>query len=210
MVPLQAAAPLVRRALIALLALLALLACRPAGVINSGETVPGPWEIRTGSVGPFTLGAAIPAAHLDGAEAAYFARYIADGQPFEGFTFDGVDVAIRGGPFAAWDRRQGPGDPPVAALREEAVRRARGGAKVSWLLVRGEAHRTAQGPGVGSSLAELEAAWGDAGLRALPPTYGDDLCSAQPPALPGVSFVFASCDAAGAGAPVLRVDVWSD
>lgn len=172
--------------------------------------MPGPWEIRTGSVGPFALGSAIPDAHLEGAEAHYFARYIADGQPFEGFSFDGVDVAIEGGPFAAWDRKKGPGEPPVDDLRDDAVKKARKGAKVSWILVRGETHRTATGIGVGSSLLDVLEAIGEAAVRPLPPTFGDDLCSARPHALPGVSFVFESCDAAGDGARVLRVDVWSD
>lgn len=174
--------------------------------------MPGPWEIREGAVGPVALDAPLPDALIEGAEEHYFARYIADGQPFEGFAFSeqGVDVAIDGGPFAAWDRRAGPGEPPTDELRESAAKKAGRGAKVSAILVRSEAARTVGGAGVGSTLAELEAAHGEAKVRPLPPTFGDDLCSVRVDALPGVSFVFGSCDAAKEGASVLRVDLWGE
>ena len=195
--------------LLGLLAL-ALVACRPpADTRTSGEIVTGPWEIREGAVGPVTVDAPLPAALLEGAGERYFARYIADGQPFEGFSFaeQGVDVAISGGPFAAWDRRSGPGEPPTDELRDAAARKARG-AKVSAIVVRGDAARTGAGAGAGSTLTELQDAHGEAKLRPLPPTFGDDLCSAWVDGLPGVSFVFASCDAAREGEPILRVDLW--
>jgi hypothetical protein len=199
-------------AVVALLAV-ALLAVGVLGcpkTPSTGATVTGPWEIRDGAVGPFTLGAALPAELLDGAEQAYFARYIADGVPQEGFTLDGVDVAIAGGPFAAWDKRADSGDPPLDELRGPAVDKARRGARIVAVLVQGDGPRTAAGAGVGSTLAELEAAHGAAKLRPLPPTLGGDRCSVRLDALPGAGFVFGSCDAAREGAQVLRVDLWRD
>ncbi|MCP4873245.1 MAG: hypothetical protein GY898_31515 [Proteobacteria bacterium] len=170
----------------------------------------GPWVIHEGGVGGLTVGGPIPSGLLGDAEDRYFARYIADGQPFEGFVFDDppLMVGVRG-PWTAFARSHGLMDPPAARFRGPATRKARAGLPVRVILIDDPALRTAGGVGVGSTLAELEAAHGAPNLRNLPPTLGDDGCSAELAALPGVSFVFATCDAARDGEAVVRVDVWA-
>jgi hypothetical protein len=88
----------------------------------------------------------------------------------------------------------------VKALRE--------GARVRAVLVHGPGPVTGAGVGVGSRLEALKAAYPDLDLHPVPPTLGGDECVAESAALKNVRFLFASCDAARSGAPVVRVDVW--
>lgn len=167
------------------------------------------WTIESGRVGRIVLGSALPDVLPADAEDRYFARYINDGQPHEGFRLDvpGLDVAMVGGPFAVYLDSHGYGEPPLDRLKTKAVRAARSGQLVSTVHVRDAAVRTAAGTGVGSTLAELRAAHGEMKVRPVPPSLGDDACVADSPALPGVWFVFLTCDGAEAGHTVSRVDL---
>ena len=64
--------------------------------------------------------------------------------------------------------------------------------------------RTAQGAGLGSSLAELISAHGDYTLHPIPEPYR---CSVELKNLPGVYFQFSACEAACAGGKVKRVTI---
>lgn len=187
--------------------LLGLAGCKH--VQTTGASVAGPWIIDEGGVGALRLGAAIPAALLDDAEQRFVARFIADGVLLEGFELEEppLTVVLPTRMFARYDGEHGAAQPLVDQLRDQAVRRARAGAKISSVIISSDQLRTAAGVGVGSSHAELEAAYPAVKLRPLPPTMGDDMCSARVDGLPGVGFMFTTCDAAREGAPVIRVDV---
>ena len=176
------------------------------------EPVANAWIVDSGGVGPVRLGHALPRALLPaGVGSRYFARYIADFQPTEGFEFDTppVRVFLARGPFArkACSKTV---EPAPEAYRDAAVRAARRGAKVDLVMVVGPGPATAEGIGVGTGLAELRDAYRDLEVNPVPPTLGRDECMAMTRRLPGVYFAFESCDAARAGSPVVRVDVWRD
>lgn len=80
-------------------------------------------------------------------------------------------------------------------------------AKVRTIMVRGAGPATVPGVGVGSTLAELHAAYADLRWRPTPETLGNDVCVSYTASLPGVWFVFETCDKATHGARVTRVDI---
>lgn len=175
------------------------------------ESVPVAWNIEVGRVGPIELGKPLPDVLLArDLAASYTARYIADGQPLDGFRFDDppLTLVIANGPFAALDATGHQGPPPVDTLREPGVAHARAGALVKAVMIHAAGPATQAGLGVGSTLADLEAGYGDVRLAPLPETLGGDLCVARSKANPGISFVFESCKKAKAGDPVKRVDLW--
>jgi hypothetical protein len=178
-----------------------------------GASVGAGFTIAAGKVGPVRLGEPLPKELLgDGAALRYFARYVADGRVFEGFALENpaLEAGIAGGPLSRHVKIHGVVEPPVDSLREAGVKAARQGARVDGIVIRNADLRTESGLGVGSTLAEIEAAHGKAARLPAPPTFGDDLCNVRVEALPGVSFVFASCAAAESGAPAIRVDLWSE
>jgi hypothetical protein len=193
------------------LAMLLLAACS-GGARSASEQAdpavrsPEAWQIRSGAVGSIELGKPLPDA-LKSAdlERRYVARFVADAQPFEGFRYDDppVTVGITGGPFTASE-----GELPIDRCRGPATAAARNGAAVRSIRVHGPGPATATAAGVGSTLAQLRAAYADLSLQVVPPTLGSDECVADTPSLPDVHFVFASCERAETGDPVARVDLW--
>lgn len=187
----------------------------PTVVKSSPEPMPDTWIITTGAVGPIALGQPLPAALLtDDLARRYVAAYIADGVAMEGFRFDvpPLTAMIEGGPFTALDRVGVDGPPPVDQLRVRGAAAGKAGAKVTMILVHGAGPVTAAGVGVGADLPALRAAYADLRLYPRPPTRedeGDDLCVARAKSLPGVGFVFTTCNHANAGERVKRVDLWT-
>jgi hypothetical protein len=184
------------------LALLLVAACSGGGRPARG----GAWKIRSGAVGSVELGKPLPDALTPAdLERRYVARFIADAQPSEGFRYDDPPLtACIEGPFAASG-----GEQPIDLCRAPAADAARRGAAVYAIRIHGRGPITEAGAGVGSTLAQLRAAYADLSFRAVPPTLGRDECVATSPSLPGVYFLFPSCKQAVTGAAVTRVDLRS-
>ena len=169
------------------------------------------WAIQEGRVGPVEIGKRLPDELLgDDLAAHYVARYIADGQPIDAFVYETPPVLIilASGPFRTQVENTGEFvKPAVDALRAQAATAARRGAKVQAIMIRGAGPTTEAGIGVGSTLAQLQAAYADLRLVPFPETLGGDTCRASTKLLPGIGFMFATCSKAKNGAPVTRLDI---
>jgi hypothetical protein len=138
------------------------------------------WTIDSARIGGLELGATVPRALLETGEA--YEGHFADGLPDRGIRTVNPKMQI--------------------ALGE--------GEQILRMHLWGTQPRTAAGIGVGSTLAELRAAYPDATTRSIPPTLGEDLCNASTSALPDVYFHFRDCSAAEAGEAIIRIDMWRD
>ena len=175
------------------------------------------WRITPGRVGPLEVGKPLPALLLRRDLAAHYAAaYIADAQAVDTFGFDDppVTIILASQTFAEFERRgdstaTGPG-PATTRLRDKAAEAARRGAIVTRVMIRSAGPATETGLGVGSTLEQLQRAYADLKLQALPPTLGADQCVAVARSFPRVGFVFTNCSKAKQGEPVKRVDLWHD
>lgn len=172
---------------------------------------PNQWVIGSEGVGPIQLGGPLPRELLTpDLDSRYVARYIADGQPFEGYRLEQppLTVAIEGGPFAKWAEKEPADKVNPDPFRAAAGKAARAGARVRMIVVHGPGPATPAGIGVGSDLQALKAAYADIKVRSVPGTFGKDEAVGMSAALKNVHFVFRSRKAAEAGEKVLRIDIW--
>lgn len=170
-------------------------------------------------VGTLRLGRPIPPPYLRPAvkpERTYVLGFHADAQTYEGFRFPktGVLVLITKGPFYAWfedPKRPVKGKPDAATtarLALSAVKHARAGKPIGWILIDHKGVRTSKGIGVGSTLVELTRAYGALTLSPTPPDFGRDRCGINIKPLRNVWAYFESCPKARAGGRVTRMSIW--
>jgi len=178
---------------------------------SSATQTPGmaTWRIDVGSVGPITIGQRLPDALLGKDLAShYLALYIADALPVDAFAYDtpAMLVILSSGPFRAQSSSTGnSAKQATEMLRDRAAAAARDGAKAEMVMVRGAGPSTAAGIGVGSTRAALATTYPDLQVTPIPETLGNDVCVATTKSLPGVRFLFESCDTRS----VIRIDVVS-
>ena len=179
-------------------------ASTPRGAVTTG------WRIAVGQVGAIKLGSPLPANLLDDDLAKhYVARYIADGQPVDAFSYDkpALLIILASGPFGTRVEATHERIPPRSEVSRAEAAELANEVPVKTIMVRGSGPATDSGAGVGSTLVDLQRAYGDLKLSALPETLGGDTCRAHSKSLPGIQFMFSTCSRAKTGAPVIRIDV---
>jgi hypothetical protein len=159
--------------------------------------------VDDGGVGDVRIGKAIPPIYLgpdSEVKNRYEIRWIADAQPFEAFRIGSPPVlAAFIGPFTRWGKSNF-GELVPGRFVDKALREARAGAKVEWIVVETSGPRTNAGIGVGSSFAELESAYAAAELRRLPAEFGPrPTCRVTVTELRHVSFQLRSCSGSERG-----------
>ncbi len=157
-------------------------------VVIGQATAPG-YGIGDNGVGPYIVGKPIPKAALVGAQ--YYTSFYADAQPLEGFTLKdfGLIVLVEGGPFSKWGMDH-PGEPVPKRIEKAALKQAPK-LKIQMIVVTDPALNADGNVHVGSTFAELRAAWTDAKLTMLPGMWEEPSCVV----LKGkVSAFFAKCE----------------
>lgn len=199
---------------------------RPTGAAPPSRGAPAPRPVEVAvitdvGVGDVRVGAPLPVRLLSpGTDpiSRFVLGFHADGQTHDGFRLPGIPVRALmegSGPFTRWfdDPKRKEDPPPDASthrrLAEEAVREARAGTQVGWIVVDGPGVRTASGIGVGSTFAEVMTAHPAARLLPQPPTFGKDECVATLSPLTRVQVYFSDCRSARAGGRVTRVTISS-
>lgn len=166
--------------------------------------------IDNGGVGDVRIGQPIPKKYLEDTvdpKGHYEIRWIADAQPFEAFRVgDPERLAAIDGPFMRWGKSHaGPLEPQKFSA--DALRMARGGAVVTWMVIEKKGLFTRERIGVGSPFSALAAAYPGIKITRNPEWFDSKpTCSAQSPSLAKVQFLLASCDAGGNG-EVVRIVV---
>lgn len=169
----------------------------PAPRASGGKVIDG------GGVGDVRVGAPIPRDYLADAKdarARYDIRWVADAQPFEAFRVgDPPVLAVFDGPFTRWAKNN-VGELAPQRFVESALRVARNGAPVRWIVVEEAGHATVAGIGVGSTFADVAAAYPGAKVSQLPEWFeARPTCSVAPPGLANVQLLLATCGKEGNG-----------
>lgn len=161
-------------------------------------------------VGDVKIGQPIPRALLDDANdprGRYDIRWIADAQPFEAFRVgDPARFAAIDGPFMKHAKSHvGPLEPQKFSA--EALKVARAGAPVRWIVVEQPGLLTRQRIGVGSTYDALSAAYPGINVVKNPEWFDSKpTCSATTPSLAKVQFLLAHCGPTAHG-EVVRIVV---
>lgn len=149
----------------------------------------------------------------------YHTALVADAQAFEGLRLvrPKVLVSLGKGPFHRWLKAwwkqykgsapSGPPKPDLALLAPEAVKLFRAGAKIKSIVITSPTLKTRRGIGVGSTLAEVEQAYGKCKLIMNPPEWGQDECMVENAFLPARIF-FETCAKARQGGRVTIIKQW--
>lgn len=168
-----------------------------------------PDEISEDGVGDVRLGQPLPERLLKSDLAArYRMRFIADAQPFHGFELESPPLYVR-----LEDDPMEQDDPiPESEEDEERLRakygplahaHARGGAKVSTILISKPELKTRSGLGVGTSHGELEALIGSFSITRSPESLeAKPTCSVEPKQPLGLRLWLASCAPGAEPGPV--------
>jgi len=192
---------------------------RRTSATAGAKTTSPPTLIHGSGVGNLHVGRAIPAAYLRPTatpEQRYTLGFHADAQNYEGFRFSkgSVLVVLNRRLFRAWfddPQRKGSGFPDPATqatFARAAVKAARGGAPISWLVIDRPGPQTRKKIGVGSTLADLTRAYGTLKLLTTPPDFGRDQCSVLITPLKNVRAFFRTCSGAKAGGKITRLSIW--